>query len=258
MIHDELEALRQLALLRVLVRLALVAALTWVLALGLPLAVRIAWQLGIDPRRRLAHMRAASRVAAPLLVLIGVLQPILERAPLLGSIAAALLGLLGLLAAPQGARNLAAGIGALVRGQPRIGDRVHIGALEGLVDDVLLTRVVLRTREGGLTSVPSADFASLPVTVGSRGAAVPLELVVEDMSALDDAALERVRRSLWFSPLRRAGSEVVVERSGGSLRVGLDTWVARVEPEHVRHVRALLQRALASTATHEPSDDDEA
>ncbi len=258
MIRDELEALHQLALLGLALRLALVVLLAWLLAVALPLALRIAWQLGSDPRRRLARVRTASRLAAPPLVVFGMLLPVVERAPLLGSIGAATLAGLALLAAPQGARNLAAGLASLVRGHPRIGERVRIGELEGVVDDVLLTRIVLRTREGGLTWVPSAEFAGKPFTLGSRGAAVPLELVLDDASGLDELALERIRRALWFSPLRRAGSEVVLAREGTRLRVGLDTWVARVEPEHLRHVQALLQRARTHESNEAPREEDEA
>jgi hypothetical protein len=240
---EELDALLEIVPLRLLVWFVLVAGLVWLLAVAIPLGIRIAWQLGLDPRRRLAIVRTLARVLAPFVGLLGIAEPFFTRAPALALIGLFALAGLAMLASPMGVRNLAAGLGLLLRARPRPGDLIRIGELEGTVDDIGLMRVSLRTREGGITMVPTADFERLPVTIGSHGAAVPVEIDVELAQPLDDAALERLRRALWFSPFRRAGTDVHLVRdpSGGRLHLAIDTWAPRASVELERHVRNLLE-----------------
>jgi hypothetical protein len=213
------------------------------LAIVIPLGIRIAWQLGIDTRRRLGIVRTLARVSAPIVALLGVAEPFFTRAPALALIGLFTLAGLAILASPQAARNLAAGLGLILRARPRPGDLIRIGELEGTVDDVGLMRVSLRTREGGVTIVPTADFERLPVTIGSHGAAVPIEIEIQPTPPLDDAALERLRRALWFSPFRRAGTDVhlVREPVSGRLHIAIDTWAPRATVELERHVRSLVE-----------------
>lgn len=251
---EELDALLEIAALRLLLWLALVAGLVWLLAVVIPLGIRIAWQLGIDSRRRLAIVRTLARVMAPIVALVAGIEPFFTRAPALTLIGLFALGSLAMLANPSGVRNLSAGFGLVLRARLRPGDLIQIGALEGTVDDVGLMRVSLRTREGGLTMVPTADFERLPVTIGSHGAAVPIEIEYQPTQTLDDDALERLRRALWFSPLRRAGSDVrvVCDRSSGRLQVAIDTWAPRASVDLERHVRQLLESTLPDRESLRP------
>lgn len=257
---DELDALIELAPLRLLLWLALVGALVWVLAVAIPLAIRIAWQLGIDARRRLTIASTFARVMAPIVALLGIMEPFFTRAPALSLIGLFAIGGLAVLASPSTARNLGAGLGLALRPRIRPGDLIRIGELEGTVDEVGLMRVSLRTREGGMTIVPTADFERLPVTVGSHGATVPVEVDHQPTQALDEAALERIRRALWFSPFRRAGTDIrlTCDPVSGRLHVAMDTWVPRASVELERHVRELLRASDEPTRPREASDEEEA
>jgi hypothetical protein len=255
----ELDVLLEIAPLRLLLWFALVGALVWLLAVAIPLAIRIAWQLGIDGRRRLAIAITLARVLAPIVALLGIMEPFFTRAPALSLIGLLAVGGLTMLASPSSARNLAAGLGLALRARFRPGDLIRIGELEGTVDDIGLMRVSLRTREGGVTLIPTADFDRMPVTIGSHGAAVPVEVEHQPTRPLDEVALERVRRALWFSPFRRAGTEVrlTCDPVSGRLHVAMDTWVPRTSVELERHVRELLRTSGEPTRVHEATDEEE-
>ena len=75
-LSEELEALAALTPLGVALWLLLLGALVWSLAVGLPLALRIAWQLGLDPRRRLTLVSNAARLLAPATALLKVFAPL--------------------------------------------------------------------------------------------------------------------------------------------------------------------------------------
>ncbi|MCA9684921.1 MAG: mechanosensitive ion channel [Myxococcales bacterium] len=243
-----------------LIGVALVLLIAWVLATIGPMAVRTAWRLGYDRRRRLGLLASVTRLAGLLLAFAGCLRPILSRAPTLGILLSLALLALLTLAAPAALRNLSAGLGLMTRTRMREGDLIEIGLergpLRGTIRDIGLLRVSLRTAEGGLTHVPAADFDRLPVVVGSRRAAVPVEAHALVGPALDPAVLERLRRELWFSPFRRAGTELRVshDSSSGRLELRIDTWAAQSPVEVEQHLRALLSRVLARSGTkHEPA-----
>lgn len=259
MLLDELQALLEIAPLRLLLWFALVGVLVWLLAVAIPIAVRIAWQLGIDARRRLTIASTLARVLAPIVALLGIMEPFFTRAPALSLIGLFALGGLALMASPSSARNLAAGLSLALRPRFRIGDLIRIAEFEGTVDAIGLTRISLRTREGGVTLIPAADFERLPVTIGSHGAAVPVEVEHRPQRPLDEAALERVRRALWFSPFRRAGTEIrlTCDPDSGRLHVAIDTWAAGTSVELERHVRELLRSSEEPSRATEASEEEE-
>jgi len=61
---EELDALVDLPPLRLLLWFSFSIGLVWSLAVGLPLGIRIAWQLGLDPRRRLVLASSLSRASS--------------------------------------------------------------------------------------------------------------------------------------------------------------------------------------------------
>lgn len=251
---EELEELAALAPLGLLVWLLVLGALVWLLAVGLPLALRIAWQLGLDPRRRLRLVSNVARLLAPATALLGVFAPLWGRAPGLSLLGLAALVTLAVAASPSSAHNLAAGINLAFRARPRPGDLIRIGELEGRVEEIGLMRVSLRAREGGVTLVPAADFDRLSVTIGSQAAAVPVEVEFQSPEPLDEAALQRMRRALWCSPFRRAGSAIRLsgDLPGGRVRAALDAWAPLASTELETHVRELLRRAAAPPEARAP------
>ncbi|MFO7567029.1 MAG: mechanosensitive ion channel [Enhygromyxa sp.] len=251
---SELDALRELSSLGLLVWDVLVIALAWVIAWAGPASVRTAWRLGLDPRRRLGLLSSAARILGLLIGSIGVLRPVLTRAPLLGIAALIVAVALAGLVAPMQLRNLASGLSLATRSRLREGDLVTIGALEGTVIDVGLLRVSLRTVDGGVTHVPAADFEREALTVGSRRAAVPIEARVIAGLGFDDRALERLRRALWLSPYRRAGTDprIAFDIETGRVEVRMDTWAVNAAVEVEQHLRILLLEITRKAAGDPP------
>lgn len=246
----EFDALRELWSIGPLLKVVVVLTIAWALAAGGPAMVHVAWRLGLDTRRRLGLLASALRILGLLVGIVGVLRPVLEQAPMLGVAALVVAVVLAGVVAPMQLRNLASGLSLATRARLREGDLVTIGAIEGTVRDVGLLRVSLRTVDGGITHVPAADFEREALTVGSRRAAVPIEARVVVGLDFDDRALERLRRALWLSPYRRAGTDpqVVVDVESGRVEVRLDTWAATAAGEVERHLRALLLEATSNVA----------
>jgi hypothetical protein len=255
---SEFDALRQLSPLGLLLWLVFVLAGCWVLAAGGPALVRVAWRLGLDPRHRLGLLASGLRILGLLLGFIGCLRPIIVRAPTFGLAAVIITVALAGLVAPLQLRNLASGLSLATRARLREGDLVTIGALEGTVRDIGLLRISLRTVDGGITHVPAADFEREAVTVGSRRAAVPIEARALAGPEFDDVALDRLRRALWLSPYRRAGTEprvvVDVERGRADVRIEIrmDTWAATSPVEVERHLRTLLRELSDGVLDDDP------
>ncbi len=260
---DERNALLTLAPLRLLLWFVVLAGVVWLLAVGVPFAVRIAWQLGIDPRRRLFRASSLARLLAPFVALLGIAVPFWGRAPTLSVLGVLALIVLVVAVSPSFARNLAAGVGLALHARPRPGDQIQIGDLEGTVIAVGSTRVSLRAREGGVILVPAADFERLPVTIGNQRATVPVEVDLKSPLPLDDAALLRLRRALWFSPFRRAGTAVRLasDPDGERVHVVMDTWAPNTSVELRRHIGDLARRnitppgALAPTLADRPGQE---
>lgn len=247
----ELDALRELSSIGLLVWIVLMLAIAWVIARAGPALVRTAWRLGLDTRRRLGLLASATRILGLLIGSVGVLRPVLTHAPIMGTAALVVVVALAGLVAPMQLRNLASGLSLATRSRLREGDLVTIGSIEGTVRDVGLLRVTLRTVDGGVTHVPAADFEREALTVGSQRAAIPIEARMIAGLDFDDRALERLRRALWFSPYRRAGTDprIVFDVETGRLEVRMDTWAASSAVEVERHLRALLLEVTSGIAT---------
>lgn len=239
---QEFDALRELSPLGLGLWMSVLLLLAWLLAWGGPALVRMAWRVGLDPRRRLGLLSSAVRIGALLVAVLGLLRPVFERAPMLGVIGVLLVLVLAGLVAPMQLRNLASGLALATRTRLREGDLIRVGELEGTVRDIGLLRVDLRTIDGGVTQVPASEFDRSPVSVGSRRAAVPIEAKVIVGPEFDEAALVRLRRALWLCPYRRANTEVRIEHDPQTHRlvVRMDTWAALAVTEVERHVHALL------------------
>jgi hypothetical protein len=251
---QEFDALLDISPLGLGLWLAVLLAMAWLLAWGGPAIVRMAWRLGFDSRRRLGLLSSALRVVGLLVVVLGLLRPLFERAPMLGVIAVLLAIVLAGLIAPTQLRNLASGLALSTRTRLREGDLIRVGELEGTVRDIGLLRVDLRTIDGGVTQVPASEFDRSPVSVGSRRAAVPIEAKIIVGPEFDEAALVRLRQALWLCVYRRANTEVRVEHDPETHRlvVRMDTWAALAVVEVERHVRALLDLERGTVAGSSP------
>lgn len=247
---QEIDALRDISPLGLGLWLGMLLLMAWLLAGAGPAIVRMAWRLGVDHRHRLAMLSSALRIAGLLVVVLGLVRPLLERAPMLGMLGVLFVLALAGLVAPTQLRNLASGLALATRTRMREGDLVRIGELEGTVRDIGLLRVNLRTVDGGVTQVPASEFDRAPVTVGSRRAAVPIEAKVIVGPEFDEDALVRLRQALWMCVYRRPQTEVLVEHDPETRHVvvRMDTWATLAVVEVERHVRALLVERCGSDA----------
>jgi small-conductance mechanosensitive channel len=238
----EFDALLEVSPLGLALWLAVLLLVAVLLAWAGPAIVRTTWRLGMDPRRRLGLLSSALRLAGFLVPVLGILRPLFGRAPTLGVMAILVALVLAAVIAPMQLRNLASGLALSTRMRLREGDLLRIGELEGSVRDIGLLRVELRTVDGGITQIPASEFDRLPVSVGRRRAAVPIEAEAIVGPDFDEAALERLRRALWLCVYRRANTDVRVAHDPQSHRVvvRMDTWAATSVAEVERHVRALL------------------
>ena len=241
-ISTELANLVALSPLRLAIWLGFVLAISLFFGLVGPALVRLVWRLGRDHHRRLGLVSSGTRLLGLLIGVAGVLRPLFENAPFIGVSSLILLAALATFIAPTQLRNLASGLALSTRSRLREGDLVTIGEFEGTVRDIGLLRIGLRTADGGVTHIPAADFDRLPVTVGSRHAAVPVEAVVTVGSEFDERQLEGLRRALWLSVYRRAGTELELDYApeSGRLRARMDTWAQTAVAEVEAHLRALL------------------
>jgi small-conductance mechanosensitive channel len=244
---QDFDALREISPLGFALGLLLLLFAAWLLAWAGPAGVRTAWRLGMDPRRRLGLLSSALRIAGLLVAVLGTARLVFARAPTLGVIAVLVALVLAALVLPTQLRNLASGLALSTRTRLREGDLIRVAEIEGTVRDIGLLRVELRTIDGGITQIPASEFDRLPVTVGSRRAAVPIEAKILVGPEFDEAALIRLRRALWLCVYRRANTEVRVEHDPETRRivVRMDTWAAMAVAEVERHVRALLVERCA-------------
>ncbi|KIG13830.1 hypothetical protein DB30_07543 [Enhygromyxa salina] len=238
----EFDALLHMSSLGLGIWLAFVLGLAWALAWAGPAIVRMIWRLGRDPRHRLGLLASALRIIGLVVGVAGILRPVFSRAPTLGVVAVLLLIALAGLATPTQVRNLASGLSLATRSRVREGDLVTLGELEGTVREIGLLRVGLRTVDGGITHVPAAEFDRIAVTVGSRRAATPIEAQVVAGPGFDELGLERLRRAVWMSVYRRAGSDLRLTHDPrtGRVEVRMDTWAATAVVDVERHLRVLL------------------
>lgn len=238
----EFDALLDISPLGAALWLTVLLLLALLLAWGGPAVVRTMWRLGMDPRRRLGLAASGLRLAGLLVPVLGIMRPLLGRAPTLGIIGLLVALVLAGLIAPMQLRNLASGLSLSTRLRLREGDLLRIGEIEGSVRDIGLLRVEVRTIDGSVTQVPASEFDRLPVSIGRRRAAVPIEAEVSVDRDFDEAALERVRRAVWLCVYRRANTDVRVTHDPDNHRVAvrMDTWAATSVAEVERHVRALL------------------
>jgi len=193
------------------------------LAIALPLALTIAWgwsralgfasSSGLDPRHRLAHTVAPLRLLLGMTVVgvaLGPLQP--TESPTSVALLAVALILVGVVAYSD-LRDVVAGLAISLRRPFTIGDQVGTEAVTGQVVDLGLTRVRLRTPDGGIVDVPNRHLAADRVRL-SAGQRLALPIVVDvvvppgrDLVELSGALSDQVYLSAYVD----AAAPVIVE-----------------------------------------------
>lgn len=238
--------------------MALVGACGWVLARIGPRMVHAV--LGRSERRRSAIVAASlARIVGLLVGTVGCIAPLVSRAPILSGIALTVLLVAAALSVPQLFQNLQSGISLTLRSRFREGDPVKVGDMEGVVEEVGLLRIKLRTSQGGVTYVPASLFESEPVTVGQARSAAPLSVSVA-IESVDPHRVQVLERELALSPFRRAdgGSSVEIERDGDHtwVRARLNTWAGSESKRPRQYLEALLRELELETVEPGPADPD--
>lgn len=230
------------------------------LALGLAVdrAVAAYAARGDSDRRGAVVLGRLVRVAILLVALIYALPRVGVRiAPLLT--AAGLGGVAVAFAVQNILQNFLAGILLLVRRPFRPGDQVATGENEGVVEDVNLRTVVLRTYDGQRVYVPNGDVVRNPIVNRTAFAQRRTELVV---GVGYDSDLEHARRVIERAVAGAEGvlsdpaPEALVFRIGeSSIDLCVRFWHASAMADmwRVRHAAAVaLKRALDEAGIEMP------
>lgn len=219
---------------RVLIAVALIVFVALMRRVML-LAMRVAWRLGWDPKRRLARLRSYAEIA--LMVGVGsiLVWMVFTVVPLLTSAMVIAVAIVGAIALPGGLQDFAAGIALAGRSRFMEGDQIEVGSHSGTVRHIGLMRTVLRLSNGGSLWMPNRDVVRSAVQVGREQQALPLTIEVPRVE-LDADERERLRQVAHLSPYRRAGSRPSLRRDDGRWVLSFQTWCTR-RPE-------LVERAI--------------
>jgi small-conductance mechanosensitive channel len=198
---------------------------------------------GSAPRRETPFLVAARaafprlRAAVWALVLVGLVAVAITGLGLRLAAAVGVPLLIGLgLALRQPLSNAVAGVLAAIEGSFRVGDRLEIGDLSGVVRSIGLTHVEIRTDDHRELRIPNARLAEVEYRVSSGlGTAVAVDVLLppragEALTVAKRRAFESAATSCYASPRRRP--EVYVEQgpSGPLLRVRAYTF----DPRYVK------------------------
>lgn len=173
-------------------------------------AVAHLWRMGLDRRRRLAALRRALDI----LVIVGLLSlfanRVLAAAPVLGGVAALLVAVGGLWMFAQPLQNIAAGLAIVLRGRVHEGDHLVLGDVRGTVQEIGLTRLVLRDGQGSTVYVPCQVVERQVARVHRARPQVPVSLRYPLPPEGGPEALARLRERTLLSPWRVPGTRVSV------------------------------------------------
>ncbi|TNF26226.1 MAG: mechanosensitive ion channel [Deltaproteobacteria bacterium] len=209
-------------ILATLVRLAIAAPAAWMIAWSWSRLLAFLWSSGLDPRHRLAHSVAPLRLVLALVVTglaLGPLQP--TETPASVAILVVSLALLGVVAFTE-LRDIASGLALSFRRPFTIGDHVGTDQVSGQIVELGLTRIRLRTPDGGVVDVPNRHLASTRVRMSAgRRRALPIEVEVAVPSGRDLVEVTgALSDQVYLSAYVDAAAPVIVEL--------LDTGRARV------------------------------
>ena len=233
---------------RALVAIALLL-LVVVMRRVLLVAMRIAWRLGWDPRRRLARMRSYAEIGLMVGVALLLGWMVFTVVPLLTTLATVAAALVIAIALPGGLQDFAAGVALAGRARFLEGDQIEVGKHSGTVRHIGLLRTMLRLSNGGSLWMPNREVVRSAVQVGREQQALPL-IVELPVGELDADQRERLRRVAHLSPYRRAGSRPSLRLDDGRWVLSFQTWCTR-RPEVVsRAVERQLRDEVRSWETY--------
>lgn len=206
--------------------------------------IRVSWRLGFDTERRLAAPAGVFSLCLAALVLLFVTHAAYRTAPVFAVVVAlALAG--GALITSGFLADAMLGIGLIVRRQLRIGDRVIVGEHVGIVREIHLTKLELRSSDGATIIVPNRLLGRYALNIERARNTVPVEVGVE-LADPSEARIRVLRRSLLLSPYRAPGT--AVELTSDPIKTRFCSFEVQVwSPRATRAARAQLQATLERT-----------
>jgi small-conductance mechanosensitive channel len=227
-----------------------------VVTLAAALAKAVDWRMARRelPPEAVTRYRVLRRSLMTAIIAIGIMSALLVipevRALAAGLLASsALIGLVVGLAAQRPLANFVAGVVIAFTQPLRLGDRVTVDDVEGIVEEIGLTYTFIRTADNARLVIPNEKLASDTIrnaTIRSREklAEVTLEVPL-------DKDLDKVVELLRTETAAAPRSDVLVTGLNGSATVTVRTWasdadaVERVESElRLRILRRLREQSL--------------
>jgi small-conductance mechanosensitive channel len=227
-----------------------------VVALAAILAKLVDWRMSRRelPPEAVTRYRVLRRSLMSAIIVIGILSALLVipqvRAVAAGLLASsALIGLVIGLAAQRPLANFVAGVVIAFTQPLRLGDRVTVDDVEGIVEEIGLTYTFIRTADNARLVIPNEKLASDTIrnaTIRSREKLAEVTLQVPF-----DKDLDGVVALLRTETAEEPRSDVLVTSLNGAATVTVRTWAAdadaveRIESElRLRILRRLREQSL--------------
>jgi len=227
-----------------------------VVTLAAALAKVVDWRMARRelPPEAVTRYRILRRSLMTAIIAIGIMSALLVipqvRALAAGLLASsALIGLVVGLAAQRPLANFVAGVVIAFTQPLRLGDRVTVDDVEGIVEEIGLTYTFIRTADNARLVIPNEKLASDTIrnaTIRSREKLAEVTLEVPLDKDLD-SVVELLRTETAGEPR----SDVLVTSLNGSATVTVRTWasdadaIERVESElRLRILRRLREQSL--------------
>lgn len=203
-------------LLTLLVRALLIGIVLLVVDRLVTRVVMRAWRKGHDRSRTLAWARPMTRLVLGVAGLFGVFAPLHATNPVSALVLGLLVGGVATIWGLEPLKNVAGGI-ALVFSRPfEMGSEIRVGEVSGMVEQIELTRICVRTREGSILQVPSRIFVTETVhTPTPASPALPISVEVPLREGVPvEQAVSALRDEAYLSAYAYAAGVVHIEVLG--------------------------------------------
>lgn len=239
----------------------LVVAVTAALVTGLGSLQQLVVRLGLSSPGRARRIVDPVRLVLVLVALYLLVRRVVVTAPVLGTLFVGVLLVATVITNLDRARSLVVGLLPRWRRRVRVGDRVTVGAVEGVVRDFGLFTLELETGGGRTTHLPNHLLAGEPLSVQHARDAV--RVAVDVVAPPEDQAVEalaRLRREALLSPYRVAASPVRVYLADDRVHLELQAWSKEAVRDATHQLDRAARRVLAEAreAVAEEAPDDRA
>lgn len=234
---------------QILVALTLLGA-GWAAIRLIQSAVMLAWHMGMDPRRRLAPVRSAANILILGAVSFLLLRRFLLAAPVMTLLTLTIVSGAAVIVLAPPIQNVWAGFVLSFRRRLRAGDRVTVGGQVGIVRDVSLTQLHLRSPDGASIFIPNRMVLNQAIRVEQAKNTETVSVEVKPLVAPTPDSVRAARRAALFSPFRVPGTSMEVQvGESGEVRVTIQVWSGHAVREARIHLEARLQSLLLPEET---------